>query len=59
MATYEVEISYMVPEWGTVQVEADNADQAEELAVKEFMGQEDPEYIRNLVVDSVKEVNIG
>lgn len=56
MALYEVEISYMVPEWGSVQVEADNADDAEELAVKEFMGQEDPEYVRNLIVDSVREV---
>lgn len=59
MPMYEVEVSYTLPEWSIIQVEAENATEAEELAVKEFLMQEEPGYIKNLVVDSVKEISIG
>lgn len=34
MATYEVEFTYLVPEWGTVELEADNHEDAKEEALK-------------------------
>lgn len=33
---YDVDFEYNIPEWATVQVEAENKDEAEELARDEF-----------------------
>jgi len=36
MPTYQVSYSYEVPEWGTIELEADDEDQARELAMDEI-----------------------
>ena len=36
MSTYQVSYSYEIPEWGTIELEADSEDQARELAMDEI-----------------------
>ena len=37
MPMYQVSYSYEVPEWGTIELEADDEDQACELAMEEIL----------------------
>ena len=36
MPMYQVSYSYEIPEWGTIELEADDEDQAQQLAMEEI-----------------------
>jgi hypothetical protein len=36
MPTYQVSYSYEIPEWGTIELEAENEEEARELAMEEI-----------------------
>ena len=36
MATYQVDFTYLVPEWGNVELDADTQETAKELAMSEI-----------------------
>lgn len=36
MTHYQIDYSYQVPEWGTIDLTADNAEQAEEFALEQI-----------------------
>ncbi len=55
MTKYQIEYSYQVPEWGTIELNADNKDEAEGLAYIEIK-QLFPEVL-DVQVDSVKVIN--
>lgn len=54
MAFYEVDYSYKIGEWGTVELEADTPDQADELG-REYVYETFPD-VTDITVDGVKEI---
>lgn len=54
MAFYQVNFAYKIEEWGTIELEADNVEQADELG-REHVYATYPEAT-DITVDSVKEI---
>lgn len=54
MTTYQIEFSYMIPEWGDVILQAETAGEAEQLAQK-YIWETEPEACQ-ITIDGVKEV---
>lgn len=54
MAYYSVDFSYKIEEWGSIELEADSADQADELG-REHVYVTFPEAT-DITVDAIKEI---
>jgi hypothetical protein len=55
MPNYEIEFTGKVQEWGNVELEADNPEQAEEFA-REHILEVYPEY-EDIEIEAIKELN--
>lgn len=57
MAFYQVDFAYKVEEWGTIELEADSIEQADELG-REHVYATFPEAT-DITVDAVKEITVA
>ena len=55
MTFYNVDYEYKISEWGTIQLEADNVDHADELG-REYVYETIPDAT-DITVNSIKEIN--
>jgi len=54
---YQVDFNYKLPEWGSIDIEATDPEQAEEFAMEEI--KEIYEDIEDVVIDGVRETTNG
>ena len=57
MPMYQVDFNYKLPEWGSIDIEATDPEQAEEFAMEEI--KEIYEDIEDVVIDGVRETTNG
>lgn len=57
MTNYAVDFSYKIEEYGVVEMEADNIEQAEDFA-REYVSETYPD-VMDVNIDSIKELKVG